>query len=72
MYLMKPINYSNLSRLTNDIEPTHLFARNIDVDIYNNEKLDEMNTRAKVYIAKKKNKGPKKKPEDQWSCETLT
>ena len=46
--------------LPDDIEPTHLFARNIDADLYNNEKLGELKTPGKVYIAPK-NIGPKRR-----------
>ena len=53
------------------MEPTHLFSRNIDADIYNNKKLDELKTPGKVYIAKK-NSGPKKRLNKILAPQTLS
>ena len=50
----------SLSRpLPEDIAPVHLFARNIETSMFNEDRLQEMDGESKVYKATK-NKGPKK------------
>ena len=57
--------------LPENMEPTHLFSKNIDADIYNNKKLDELKTPGKIYIAKK-NSGPKKRLNKILAPQTLS
>ena len=47
-------------KLPQSMHTTHLFSRNIDADLLNNSKLEELSTPGKLYIAKT-NSGPKTK-----------